>query len=43
MIRILLEVDEEHIGQLYSEELYGEGYEVFIFVSGHDLWERSTL
>ena len=40
MARILLVDDEEHIRQLYTEELSEEGYEVSTMASGHNLLKR---
>ena len=37
MARILLVDDEEHIRQLYSEELADEGHKVWTTATGHEL------
>jgi DNA-binding response OmpR family regulator len=37
MARILLVDDEEHIRQLYTEELSEEGHKVFTVATGHNL------
>jgi len=41
--RILLVDDEEHICTYYSEEISGEGHEVFTLLSGHELLEKIDL
>ena len=43
MTRILLIDDEEHIRQLYGEELSEEGYEIVTAASGHDLLTKIDL
>ena len=43
MTRILLIDDEEHIRQLYGEELSEEGYEIVTAASGHDLLRKIDL
>jgi len=40
MARILLVDDEEHIRQLYTEELSEEGHKVFTVATGHNLLKR---
>jgi DNA-binding response OmpR family regulator len=40
MARILLVDDEEHIRQLYTEELSEEGHKVFSVATGHNLLKR---
>jgi DNA-binding response OmpR family regulator len=42
-MRILLVDDEEHIRQLYAEELSDEGYEVLTSASGHNLLRKIDL
>jgi DNA-binding response OmpR family regulator len=43
MKRILVVDDEEHIRQLYLEELSAEGYEVLTLATGHNLLKKINL